>query len=73
MNVSSLLFTPCNIGVGMDTENTDQNKEHMGSKDFSPVAGQTQGNNQPVIQASLKQATGVCQVLYMSFFIFCIC
>lgn len=70
MNVSSLLFTLHNIGVGMDIENTDQNKEHIGSKDFIPVAGQSQGNKQPVIHASLKQVTRVCQILYMSFFIF---
>lgn len=69
MNASSLLFTSHNTGVGTDEENMHQNKQHLRSKDFSLVAGQTQGNNQPVIQASLKQATRVCQVLYTSFFI----
>lgn len=32
------LLTPYNIGVGIDVEHMDQNKGHMGSKDFSPVA-----------------------------------
>lgn len=32
------LLTPYNIGMEIDVENMDQNKEHMGSKDFSPIA-----------------------------------
>lgn len=56
--------------MGIDEENMNQNKEHIRSMDFSPVAGQTQGNKQAGIQATLKQAAGVCQVLYMSFLIF---
>lgn len=33
---------PYNSRVEMEEEDTDQNKEHMGSEDFSPVMGWTQ-------------------------------
>lgn len=33
---------PNNSRVQMDEEDTDQNKEHMGSEDFSAVVGWTQ-------------------------------
>lgn len=46
---------PYNSRVEMDKEDTDQNKEHMGSEDFSPAVGWTQKHTQPVV----RQIVGV--------------
>lgn len=44
---------PYNSRMETDKEDTDQNKEHMGSEDFSPIVSWTQRHTQPVIRQTV--------------------
>lgn len=44
--------------MGIDKEDTDQNKKHMGREDFSPIVGWAQRHTCTIIQACLREAVG---------------